>query len=297
MDPKRARELTLAAAAMALIAIAGWTLFRSTANPAGAVASTGATAADAQARAKSPLTEVDLKGLEAERPEPADSTRNPFQFKPKLPPPPPPSAVIAKPPQAAEQGANVPVEPPPLPQIPLKYIGDMSDPKNPGRRIAILSDARSTYYGREGEIVEGRYKILRIGVESIELAYLDGRGRHLLGQPDRIPEGDRHGRQQDRELIGACRDRGGEEVRGRQMAVVGAVMLGQHRDQRAARFRPRAHVDGRRVKLRRGCAGGGCAHVEPQGEHQRRVQAGVVTSSDSNLNFVPSRCNSGYYSK
>jgi len=182
MDPKRGRELTLAAAAVALIAITAWTLLQSTANPVGTAAGTGTTAANAQARAKSPLTEVDLKGLEAERPEPADSTRNPFQFKPKLPPPPPPSAVITKAPQGVDQAATAPVDPPPLPQIPLKYIGDMSDPKNPGKRIAILSDARSTYYGREGEIVEGRYKILRIGVESIELAYVDGRGRQTIRQ-------------------------------------------------------------------------------------------------------------------
>jgi hypothetical protein len=183
MDPKRGRELALAAAAIALIAVAAWTLLRTTADPAGATGGSGTTAAStAQAREKSSLTEVDLKGLEAERPEPADSTRNPFQFKPKLAPPPPPSAVITKQPQAVEQSATMPGEPPPLPQIPLKYIGDMSDPKNPGKRIAILSDARSTYYGREGEIVEGRYKILRIGVESIELAYLDGRGRQTIRQ-------------------------------------------------------------------------------------------------------------------
>jgi len=182
MDPKRGRELTLAAAAMALIAVVGWTLLRTTTNPAGASAGSGAPGATtAQARGKSPLTEVDLKGLEAERPEPAESTRNPFQFKPKLAPAPPPSAVITKQPQTVEQ-STMPVDPPPLPQIPLKYIGDMSDPKNPGKRIAILSDARSTYYGREGEIVEGRYKILRIGVESIELAYLDGRGRQTIRQ-------------------------------------------------------------------------------------------------------------------
>jgi hypothetical protein len=58
----------------------------------------------------------------------------------------------------------------------------MSDPKNPGKRIAILSDARGTYHGREGEVVEGRYQIVRIGVESIELAYLDGRGRQTIRQ-------------------------------------------------------------------------------------------------------------------
>ena len=55
----------------------------------------------------------------------------------------------------------------------------MADPAKPGR-VAILSDSRGVYYGREGEIVEGRYRILKIGVESIDLAYLDGRGRQTI---------------------------------------------------------------------------------------------------------------------
>jgi hypothetical protein len=49
-------------------------------------------------------------------------------------------------------------------------------------RVAILSDAHGVYYGREGEIIEGRYRILKIGVESIDLAYLDGRGRQTIRQ-------------------------------------------------------------------------------------------------------------------
>lgn len=184
MDAKRQRELALGAMAALFIAIAAWTLFRSTGNSEpGSVPTASVASNSAQARQKHPLTEVDLKALEAGRPEPADSTRNPFRFKPK--PPPPPSAAIVRQRQqekAAEQALNLPIEPPPPPRIPLKYIGDMSDPKNPSKRIAILSDSRSTYYGREGEVVEGRYKILRIGVESIELAYLDGRGRQTIRQ-------------------------------------------------------------------------------------------------------------------
>jgi hypothetical protein len=95
-----------------------------------------------------------------------------------------PTADVIKQQQAADGGKEnaAPVAPLPPPRIPLKYIGDMSDPKNPGKRIAILSDARGTYYGREGEIVEGRYRIVRIGVESVELAYLDGLGHQTIRQ-------------------------------------------------------------------------------------------------------------------
>jgi hypothetical protein len=64
----------------------------------------------------------------------------------------------------------------------LKYIGDVADPKKPGGKIAVLSDGRNVFHGREGEVIEGRYRILRIGVESVDLAYLDGRGRQTIRQ-------------------------------------------------------------------------------------------------------------------
>ena len=183
MDRNRRRELALAAAAVLLIAIAAWSMQRGTASPSGAAVPDGSALPNTTKRPKSPIPEVDLKALELERPEPDDSTRNPFRFKPK-PAPPMPSAAIIRQQQAAAaaQAASEPSEPPPPPRIPLKYIGDMSDPKHSGKRIAILSDARGTYYGREGDVVEGRYRILKIGVESIELAYLDGRGRQTIRQ-------------------------------------------------------------------------------------------------------------------
>jgi hypothetical protein len=184
MDRKRPRELALGGAAVLLVAIAAWSMQRGTAPSSSAAVPAGtAPANNPQARPKNPIIEVDLKSLEVERPEPEENTRNPFRFRPK--PAPPPSAAIIKQQQqgaAAEQAASGPVEPPPPPRIPLKYIGDMTDPKNPGKKIAILSDGRGPIYGREGEVIEGRYRIVRIGVESIELAYLDGRGRQTIRQ-------------------------------------------------------------------------------------------------------------------
>jgi hypothetical protein len=64
----------------------------------------------------------------------------------------------------------------------LKYIGEVADPAKPGSKIAVLSDGRHVFHGREGEVIEGRYRILKIGVESVELAYLDGRGRRTIRQ-------------------------------------------------------------------------------------------------------------------
>ena len=185
MDPKRRRELSLGAVAIVLLAIAAWSLQSGTTPTNGA--STPAARASAnspQARLKNPIPDVDLKALEAERPEPRQGTRNPFRFRAMPAPPPPPASVIQQQQAAAAaaQAAQTPVDPPPPPRIPLKYIGEMLDPKNPGKKIAILSDSRNAYYGREGEVIEGRYRIVRIGVESIELAYLDGRGRQTIRQ-------------------------------------------------------------------------------------------------------------------
>jgi hypothetical protein len=182
MHPKRRREIALAIAAILVIAVAVLTVRRGTTLRA-PTALTGAITRSAQAQASQPIAEIDLGALEAKRTEPEESDRNPFRFKPK-PAPPPPATVTQQQEQAATaaQAAAEPSEPPPPPRIPLKYIGEMSDPKKTGHRVAILSDGRGVYYGSEGDIVEGRYRIIKIGVESIELAYLDGRGRQTIRQ-------------------------------------------------------------------------------------------------------------------
>ena len=46
--------------------------------------------------------------------------------------------------------------------------------------LAVLSDGRFVYYGREGDIIDGRYRVVRIGDESIELEYADGRGKQTI---------------------------------------------------------------------------------------------------------------------
>ncbi|HXH07068.1 MAG TPA: hypothetical protein VNI83_10805, partial [Vicinamibacterales bacterium] len=71
-----------------------------------------------------------------------------------------------------------PPGPPPPPPIALKFIGVVEAPGV--GKIAALSDGRFVYHGREGDIVEGRYRIVRIGVESIVLEHVDGRGRQTI---------------------------------------------------------------------------------------------------------------------
>jgi hypothetical protein len=61
----------------------------------------------------------------------------------------------------------------------MRFIGLVEESER-AQKIAILSDGRGIYQGREGDIIEGRYRIVRIGLESVEMTYLDGRGRQSI---------------------------------------------------------------------------------------------------------------------
>ena len=131
-----------------------------------------------------PVT-VNLQALSRERGEPMDRGRNPIRFRPKAAPPP----VFTPPPRASgnESPFGIPVMPtkpagpPEPPPIPLKFIGIVGKLQD-GKvtQYAVLSDGRNTDSGAEGKIVFGQYQILKIGNESIEMAYADGRGRRTI---------------------------------------------------------------------------------------------------------------------
>jgi hypothetical protein len=122
--------------------------------------------------------DVRLGELKQPRPGTESSERNPFRFYVKPAPPPP---VVPKGEGNGRGGpppppiAPVPAEPPGPPPIPLKYIGDLEVPGV--GKVAAFSDCRSTMRGREGEIIAGQYRLVRIGVESVVMEYVDGRGR------------------------------------------------------------------------------------------------------------------------
>ena len=74
----------------------------------------------------------------------------------------------------------MPTGPPPPPPIGLRFIGLVDAPTQAGR-IAILSDGRGNiFYGKDGDIIEGRYKVLKVSPDAAELSYLDGRGRQTI---------------------------------------------------------------------------------------------------------------------
>jgi hypothetical protein len=125
--------------------------------------------------------DVHLKELDMERPKPASGDRNLFRFKskplPAPPPPAPPPQVVSATPPAVSSG---PAQPPAPPPIPLKFIG-LIGPTAEVPKIAVFSDGKGLpQYGKEGDIILGQFRIVHIGTESIEMSYLDGRGRQTI---------------------------------------------------------------------------------------------------------------------
>ena len=128
-----------------------------------------------------PPAEVNMAALSAPREAPTETSRDPFRFgmKPAAEPAGPPRRLPGVPDdQVGAPPPRVLTGPPPPPPITLKFIGLVQ--KADGTKIAVLSDGKRPISGTEGEEIEGRYKILKIGTESIEIAYIDGRGRQTI---------------------------------------------------------------------------------------------------------------------
>ncbi len=181
---KRRRELIVLIVLLAVFAVVAWYQWnRVSQQQAGAVAPNAQGRRGRQAdRVGVPAVRLDELAAARKAAAPAPPERNLFRFEVKAAPPPPPApgqpGATGAPGQAAGQPAGPPPPPPP-PPIQLKFIGIV---QAPNQKLAVLTDptTRDVFYGREGDIVDGRFRILRIGIESIEMAYVDGRGRQSI---------------------------------------------------------------------------------------------------------------------
>lgn len=168
-------------AAGVLLILAAWSLWPSS-TPVSTT--TAPVLAGAQARGGAatgglaPLAPVKLDSLAATREQPGAAERNPFRFQPKAPPPPPPRSAVTPPVGEAPRAPAPPPGPPPVPPIPLKLIGVLE--RANGVKWAVLSDGKGPMYGKDGDIIDGRYVIVKIGTESIEMTHADGRGRQVI---------------------------------------------------------------------------------------------------------------------
>jgi hypothetical protein len=115
---------------------------------------------------------LDALGREAG---PVRPGRNLFRFgaRPVPPPPPPVSAPVP----------SAPLEPPrPTgpPPIPLRLSGRFEAPD--GRVIVTLKDPATgaLFHATEGEIVDGRYRLIKVGAQSVVVSYVDGSGQRTI---------------------------------------------------------------------------------------------------------------------
>ncbi|MEZ5319637.1 MAG: hypothetical protein R2752_19710 [Vicinamibacterales bacterium] len=187
--PQRTRQIVLLAVMLVVLAIFGWRQFgpAPTANP---ISSSNPVAAAGGADPSGVLPEqVKLGELEPVPVEPSGD-RNLFRFGMKPAPPPPPRQELP-PPVSTPPPTPVPTGPP---AIPLKAVGRYVVPfpvgivKDPvtgrdvqaveNRPVVTLKDPATgrIIQAYEGMIVDGKYKVLKIGLQSVEMSYLDGSG-------------------------------------------------------------------------------------------------------------------------
>ncbi|HXW08507.1 MAG TPA: hypothetical protein VD833_24975 [Vicinamibacterales bacterium] len=121
---------------------------------------------------------VRLEMLEAARPTPGEVERNPFRFRPK-PAPAPPVPGPARPGPEGPLPTVAPGPPPGPPPIDLRFMGVIDHPTL--GKVAAFSDCKGfTVEGQEGKIMDGRYRVVKIGVESVTIEYVNGTGRRTL---------------------------------------------------------------------------------------------------------------------
>ncbi len=89
---------------------------------------------------------------------------------------PPPVETTTK--QATNQTPEAPKGPPPPPAINLKFYGFASQPGQP--KQVFLSQGEDVFIAAEGDIVNRRYKVVRIGATSVEVEDLQYNNRQTL---------------------------------------------------------------------------------------------------------------------
>ena len=171
---------------VAVVAGAGLLLMRTyLAAPVAEGASPAGAGPSRVAAAGAPLTsveEVRVNRLAHAAPVLPEHTRDPFRYR-QAPPPPPKAAPdrarpVLGPPVPVPPPPPVPVPPPP--PIPLKFVGLVEAGGKTGK-VAVLSDSKGgVFYGREGDIIDGRYRLVKVSADQAELIYPDGQGRQVL---------------------------------------------------------------------------------------------------------------------
>jgi hypothetical protein len=125
----------------------------------------------APARPVVDVPRIDLARLDAERPRAAAGSRDVFDFAG----PPPAPAHVAPPVEGPlDPAPPVPAEPTPTPPpaLNVRFIGAV---EKEGARVAVLmTDKKEILTGQAGEVVANRLRIVRIGLESVDVEDVGG---------------------------------------------------------------------------------------------------------------------------
>jgi hypothetical protein len=126
--------------------------------------------------------EVRLGELTEPPPEPADAKRNPFKFYVPPPPPPPPKPPPMPPPPPPPKPGDTDYVPPPPPPISgaIRFIGT-AEQGTTKVAIFVTTDGKGPpVHAKEGDLVLGQYRLVKIQVESVVMEYPDGKGRQII---------------------------------------------------------------------------------------------------------------------
>lgn len=148
-------------------------------SPAGRLLVRAPSAASAPGEA---IPRIDLARLDRPRTAADAGRRSLFDFGSEpAPPTPPPAPPTPKPPGLPGSGGPggvpggegpgsglVAAGPPPLPPLNVRYIGSVEN--SDGIRVAVLvTDRQEILTGQQGQVVANRYRISKIGLESVDL--------------------------------------------------------------------------------------------------------------------------------
>jgi hypothetical protein len=112
----------------------------------------------------------------------SEAGRNPFAYGARpAPPAPPPVRPVTPPPSPVIALPALPAAPQGPPPIGLKLTG-ITIIQASGRPMVSLKDPVSSavFQAFEGDIVDGRYRVVKVSGQSVVLSYLDGSGSRMI---------------------------------------------------------------------------------------------------------------------
>ena len=130
--------------------------------------------------------DVRLEDVGELRPTESGEGRNPFRFGPAGGAPRPGSVTDVQLDPSLPGLTPPPVAISPAPRggsdaVPaaLRFIGFVDAQLSAGL-VAVLTDGVRVFHGRANDVIDGRYRVVEIGVETVEIEHLPGGGRQVL---------------------------------------------------------------------------------------------------------------------